>query len=746
VAFEGEIQPTDPNGGPAYEGEAPDGGASGYSPWQFHNVPTLDSFKALVIISKFHSETNYPTTIASMENIMSQANNKYQEYSYNQVSMNYDVIQVALTVESSVSDYTFLLETANAAEAAGYNPDDYDVIMRRNSNRGNYAWFNTKESFLRKNSYTTTMHEIGHNMDIEHANWWKVDAGEPSWSENGVQQLYAEDFDMMANSPRGDYNAWEKAMLEWLSIGNGDYAEDVADGIYRIYPYDSYEGNFNTSGVNGAYYFVTVYKDAIADNQPASQTGDRSAREYVLSIRNQPETSNGQNNPWFSEGVILHWKPWTEEGSSGYGGNAPFGTSLVDAHVESDSNGELGQWRSGKDAKEQYDGAVMIGQTYIDTDPDNRDGNLYFTPLRKIDPDGTPRSGDEYVDVKIVKGDQSGNQSPSANWNLSATSVEPGGAITATVTATDADDSQLGYFWDFGLGTDGAARRAMPLDGNPAQTFTYDTEGTYILSCIVTDGRGQTVTLSQTITVSYESLIPPAIPSGLGATATGETNVDLSWTDNSSDETGFIVQRSTTSGSGFTTVTTTAADATSYSDSGLSAGTSYFYRVMATNASGDSAATSEAIVTTWTPAESWRNQYFGDPANTGDAADGNDFDRDGVANILERAFGTAPNDGSSVNLPRHGMVDDGSTDYLSITYRRLTGGSGTTGVNYTVDGLVYALEYDTDLTDPWSSGSVLQVGNATDNGDGTETITVRLTTGVSAEPKQFIRLNITAVP
>ena len=85
----------------------------------------------------------------------------------------------------------------------------------------------------------------------------------------------------------------------------------------------------------------------------------------------------------------------------------------------------------------------------------------------------------------------------------------------------------------------------------------------------------------------------PTAPSGLSATAQSSSSVSLSWTDASSNETGFKVYR------GGSLITTTDANTTSYTDSsGLSASTSYSYYVKATNASGDSAATSTVSATT----------------------------------------------------------------------------------------------------------------------------------------------------
>ena len=80
--------------------------------------------------------------------------------------------------------------------------------------------------------------------------------------------------------------------------------------------------------------------------------------------------------------------------------------------------------------------------------------------------------------------------------------------------------------------------------------------------------------------------IPPNNPRNFTASASGMT-VSLAWTDNSTDETGFKVLRKDTLTGSFSTVTTTSADATSYSDTVTAAGT-YKYRVSTTNSNGDS--------------------------------------------------------------------------------------------------------------------------------------------------------------
>ena len=82
--------------------------------------------------------------------------------------------------------------------------------------------------------------------------------------------------------------------------------------------------------------------------------------------------------------------------------------------------------------------------------------------------------------------------------------------------------------------------------------------------------------------------LPPTTPAIFTASASGKT-VTLAWTDNSTDETGFKVLRKDSCDGSYSTLTTTSADATSYSDTAPAAG-SYWYRVSATNSNGDSVA------------------------------------------------------------------------------------------------------------------------------------------------------------
>ena len=98
---------------------------------------------------------------------------------------------------------------------------------------------------------------------------------------------------------------------------------------------------------------------------------------------------------------------------------------------------------------------------------------------------------------------------------------------------------------------------------------------------------------------------PPAAPSGLTATAASSNTINLAWADNSSNETGFKVERLVSGGAGggstWAQIAVTAANAIAYSDTGLAASTTYSYRVRATGAGGDSAYSNVASATTAAP-------------------------------------------------------------------------------------------------------------------------------------------------
>ncbi len=107
-------------------------------------------------------------------------------------------------------------------------------------------------------------------------------------------------------------------------------------------------------------------------------------------------------------------------------------------------------------------------------------------------------------------------------------------------------------------------------------------------------------------------------PTSLRATASSSSRVDLSWVDNAGAESGQTLQRSTDSGFSSPTSIALAANAQSYADTTVSAGTTYWYRVRAdagdthsawsdpVSATLPSATSYSSVVAADTPVSWWR--------------------------------------------------------------------------------------------------------------------------------------------
>jgi uncharacterized protein (TIGR02145 family) len=93
--------------------------------------------------------------------------------------------------------------------------------------------------------------------------------------------------------------------------------------------------------------------------------------------------------------------------------------------------------------------------------------------------------------------------------------------------------------------------------------------------------------------------VVPAPPSNLTGVIASTTQINLSWTDNSTNETGFKIERKTGTGA-YAVVGFTEADITTFNDTDLTPSTAYSYRVYSSNAIGDSLTSSNELTLTTT--------------------------------------------------------------------------------------------------------------------------------------------------
>jgi hypothetical protein len=119
---------------------------------------------------------------------------------------------------------------------------------------------------------------------------------------------------------------------------------------------------------------------------------------------------------------------------------------------------------------------------------------------------------------------------------------------------------------------------------------------------------------------------PPSAPSGMTATAVSPSQIDLIWQDNSNSETGFKIERKIGGGGNYIQIDTVEANVTTYSDTGLSPNTAYYYRVGALNGAGYSSYSNEDSAVT--------------PSGGGGGASGGGGGGGGGCFIATAAYGT----------------------------------------------------------------------------------------------------------
>ncbi len=170
---------------------------------------------------------------------------------------------------------------------------------------------------------------------------------------------------------------------------------------------------------------------------------------------------------------------------------------------------------------------------------------------------------------------------------------------------------------------DGIVYQSLPAAGFSGYGFNSYSIGTYTFEVLPSPGHLRVTVTPTQATVDYVESAPgqssnyqvaysytmqpnngvtiPCAPSSLTATASSTTQVNLSWRDNSGTETGYRVQRASTSNGPWSQIADLPQNTVSCTDNGLNPSTTYYYRVYAYNNAGSSAYSNTASVTTTKP-------------------------------------------------------------------------------------------------------------------------------------------------
>ena len=273
----------------------------------------------------------------------------------------------------------------------------------------------------------------------------------------------------------------------------------------------------------------------------------------------------------------------------------------------------------------------------------------------------------------------------------SSTAVAPG--VPTGLTATADGQTEIDLSWTAPSDDGGEAitgyKIEVSMDGSSWSDLVSNTRSTttsyshtgltagatrhYRVSAINSAGTGP-ASSSYSATTEAAPATTPGAPTGLTATANGQTQIDLSWTapsDNGGEDiTGYKIEVSTNGSSWSDLVANTGSGSTTYSHTGLKAGNTRHYRVSAINSAGTSPASNTDSATTAAA-----------PATRPGAPTGLTATADGQTQI--DLSWTAPSDdgGASITGYRIEVSTDGSS------WSDLVADTGSTTTSYSHTGL-----------------------------------------------------------
>ncbi len=356
------------------------------------------------------------------------------------------------------------------------------------------------------------------------------------------------------------------------TTAGGESATPIATGVTST--------SFVDTGVtNGqTYYYVIKAVNSAGTSSASNEANAKPVSSTIITVPSAPSalTATPGNNQ-----VSLSWTaPSSNGGSSITGYNIYRGTTA-----------------GGESATPIATGVTST--SFVDTGVTN--GQTYYYVIKAVNSAGTSSASNE-ANAKPVS--STIITVPSAPSALTATPGNNQVSLSWTAPSSNGGSSITGY--NIYRGTTAGGESATPIATGVTSTSFVDTGVTngqtyyYVIKAVNSAGTSSASNEANAKPVSSTIITVPSAPSALTATP-GNNQVSLSWTAPSSNGgssiTGYNIYRGTTAGGESATPIATGVTSTSFVDTGVTNGQTYYYVIKAVNSAGTSSASNEANAT-----------------------------------------------------------------------------------------------------------------------------------------------------